>query len=246
MGGAPRLGWLARGGDNVKRIVFFDIDGTLILTERAGQHAMNTIAHRPLDLKDASAESRFAGRTDRAIILDYLRSAGIPETEENVAQFAASFLARLPGELRERRGRVLPGVVEMLERLSGIPDVIVALLTGNLRSAARMKLDHYLLTDYFYANGEALGGFGDEHPDRDDVARQALASVQAAIGTDEPLTTWVIGDTPNDIRCARAISANVLAVATGSYSRTELLAWDPDLVVDDLASADDWWNWFSR
>lgn len=101
----------------------------------------------------------------------------------------------------------------------------LGLLTGNVRRGAELKLGHFDLWHYFPA-----GGFGDAHEDRDDVARSALAAV-GATADDE---VWVIGDTPLDVRCARAVGARVVAVATGWHPLDELAGCRADLALADL------------
>jgi phosphoglycolate phosphatase-like HAD superfamily hydrolase len=140
------------------------------------------------------------------------------------------YLRRLLRELPGRRGRVLPGVSELLERLESRGDVALGLLTGNAREAARMKLEHFGLDRYF-----PFGGFGDRHVDRNDVAKDALGEWRRrrAAG-DDGEQVWVVGDTPLDVRCARSIRALALAVATGAHTRTQLQAAQPDLLLSDL------------
>jgi phosphoglycolate phosphatase-like HAD superfamily hydrolase len=107
----------------------------------------------------------------------------------------------------------------------------MGLLTGNLREGAQIKLQHFGLERYF-----SFGGFGDVHPDRDDVAQSALDAARAALdGQSGDEQIWVFGDTPLDIRCARAIGARVLAVNTGVDSRDELERACPDVLLDDLS-----------
>jgi phosphoglycolate phosphatase len=93
-----------------------------------------------------------------------------------------------------------------------------------------LKLGHFGLLECF-----AFGGFGDDHYERDDVARAALRAAsprhEASAGD-----VWVIGDTPLDIRCARAIGARVLAVATGVHTSQELADSNPDALLDDLSN----------
>src|SRR5262249_49167099 len=139
----------------------------------------------------------YSGRTDRAIIRDLLRLHCLEESPACWEQLVAGYLRRLPDCLRRHSGKVLPGIQSILDGLARREDVAVGLLTGNLRAGARLKLGHYGLFDYF-----AFGGFGDDHWERDDVAREALAAVQAHLdGKAHPRRIWVIGDTPLDVQC---------------------------------------------
>jgi phosphoglycolate phosphatase-like HAD superfamily hydrolase len=142
----------------------------------------------------------------------------------------AAYLRNLPESLATRGGRVLPGIAALLETLSKRTDVAVGLLTGNVRAGAKVKLGHFGLFEYF-----AFGGFGDHHLDRDEVAREALAEVEQRFnGKHSSERIWVIGDTPLDIRCARAIGARAVAVATGWHSEEELTQHEPDLLLATL------------
>src|SRR5262249_6897139 len=160
-----------------------------------------------------------------AILTDLLRMYAIPDTGETRARVLAAYLRHLPGCLARSAGKVLPGVRELLGELQGRADVAVGLLTGNVRAGAKLKLSHLGLFDHF-----AFGGYGDAHPDRDDVAREALAEVERHLKGQVNLERiWVIGDTPHDIRCARAIGARAVAVTTGWHSSAELAEHAPDL-----------------
>ena len=125
---------------------------------------------------------------------------------------------------------MLAGVVRLLDNLAERDHVRLGLLTGNLRTAARIKLEHYGLHGRF-----AFGGFGDHHENRNDVAREA---VEAAECDRSDSRFWVIGDTPLDVSCARAIGASVVAVATGLHLREELATHKPDLLLDDLSDGE--------
>src|SRR5262249_16857540 len=136
-----------------------------------------------------------------------------------------------PECLNRHNGRVLPGILELLTELQARGNVAIGLLTGNIRAGARVKLGHYRLFEYF-----AFGGYGDLHFDRDDVAREALAGAVGHLGANGSAErVWVIGDTPLDVRCARAIGAKVVAVATGLHSHDQLRECDADLTLHDLA-----------
>lgn len=219
-------------------ICLFDIDGTLLNTGGAGQAAMEAAIREQLGTTEPVRGISYAGRTDRAITEDIFRHYGAPLDDEIRRQFIDCYLRHLPGQLADRPGLVLPGVVELLAHLHARDDVTLGLLTGNYFEGARIKLEHYGLSDYF---DFAVGAFGDHHLDRDDVARAAWAAVRNHHGEIDELTAdrvWVIGDTPADVRCGRAIGAKVLAVATGIYSGAELAAARPDRLVNDFADAE--------
>jgi phosphoglycolate phosphatase len=215
-------------------VCLFDIDGTLISSGGAGKAALEAALADEFGVAHLIEKLQLSGRTDRAIIRDLFRMHVIEETPENLRRLTAAYLRRLPECLERCAGRVLPGVAELLRRLRGRGDVLVGLLTGNVRDGARVKLGHYGLHEHF-----AVGGFGDHHFDRDDVAREALAEVRRMLnGAADPGRVWVVGDTPPDVRCARAIGARAAAVCTGWHGREELTASEPDLLLTDLSDPD--------
>lgn len=212
-------------------IVLFDIDGTLVRTGGAGKAAMESALVTAFGATDLRDEVSYSGRTDVAIGRDLLRVHGIDPSPANQLKLRDTYLAHLPRCLQAKGGEVCPGVPELLAALAGKPGVVLGLLTGNVRAGARTKLAHFGLWDYF-----ACGGFGDEHFDRDDVARSALVAVREHVGGEvNPSDVWVIGDTPLDVSCARAIGANAVAVATGWHPADELTGCAPDLFFDDLS-----------
>jgi phosphoglycolate phosphatase-like HAD superfamily hydrolase len=210
----------------------FDIDGTLIDTGGAGRAAMYAGFQAEFAVAKVSDGVPFTGRTDRAIAADLLGRHGFAASDDHVQRCLAAYLAHLPESLhRHRHGRVLPGIQQLLELLRARADVATGLLTGNIRAGARTKLAHYRLFECF-----AFGAYGDDHWDRDDVARAAVGTMAAHLGRSlAPHRVCVIGDTPLDVQCARAIGARAVAVQTGWSSPEELHASKPDLLLDDLA-----------
>ena len=210
----------------------FDIDGTLLASGGAGKHALETALTEDFAVP-LRGQIPYSGRTDRAIVRDLFHLHEIPHDEDNVAKLFAGYLRRLPTSLNIRRGHVLPGIIGLLNHLRAQDHIALGLLTGNVRAGASMKLGHFGLFEHF-----RFGGFGDNHFDRDDVAREALDSVRQHLGHGFPVERiWVIGDTPLDVRCARAIGAQVAAVATGIHDVRELAAANPDLVFQNLEDA---------
>lgn len=215
-------------------ICLFDIDGTLLNTGGAGQAAMETVLKAEFGITAPTEGIPTAGRTDRAITRDLIRYHGLAENEEIWTQFLKAYLSELPKELARRTGLVLPGVAALLDHLSNRGDMVLGLLTGNYREGAYLKLKHFALDHHF-----PFGGFGDLHFERDDVAREALAEARRHRNGDVDLNrVWVIGDTPADVRCGRAIGARVIAVGTGIYSNDDLAAAGPDHFFPDLSDAE--------
>ena len=215
----------------MKHVCLFDIDGTLIHTRGAGMIAMRNGLRTAFGVPQPTESVAVHGRTDRGITRDLFQFHGIDQTAENWVKLRRAYLDLLPDSLSKRPGVLLPGVVPLLEQLSQRSDVLVGLLTGNTREGAQIKLAHFGIDHFF-----TFGGYGDEHLERNDVAREALSAARQLAGTEfERLRVWVIGDTPNDISCGRAIEAQTIAVLTGNHSRTELEAAQPDWLFDDLS-----------
>lgn len=222
-------------------ICLLDIDGTLILTGSAGHAAFaETLAHE-FGIAEMNGDVQFAGRSDRAIVMDLFRHHGVEPSVGNWQRFCRSYLGRLRRVLAARKGRVLPGVEQLLSALSTRGDVAIGLLTGNIRDGARHKLTHYGLWHWF-----SFGGFGDEHTERCDIAAAALAAAKAHLNGNQHLNgsqvnlgeVVVIGDTIHDIRCARSIGARCVAVATGHSSVDDLRVGEPDIAVETLEDID--------
>jgi phosphoglycolate phosphatase len=210
-------------------ICLFDIDGTLIASGGAGKTALETALAEEFGIPHILDKLQLSGRTDHAIIADLFRLHFIDDMPENHERLRDAYLRHLPRFLHA--GRVLPGIAELLAHLDERPDVALGLLTGNVRSGAKVKLSYFGLYDYF-----TFGGYGDHHLDRNDVAREAWDEVRRRFnGSVQPERIWVIGDTPLDIRCARSIGARAVAVATGWHSLAELAEHQPDLLLADLS-----------
>lgn len=217
--------------------VLFDIDGTLISTDGAGRQAFAEAFATEFGIEPISPGVPFAGRSDRAIASELMEVHGIEVNEQTWQRFRRTYLAGLPAVLGKRKGRVLPGVVDMLDALAEMPHVIVGLLTGNLAEGAERKLVHYGLAGRF-----SFGGFGDVLTDRCDIAAAAVeaanAHLRAVSNGDGPLElsgAMVIGDTIHDIRCARSIGATAVAVPTGGSTLAELTDEKPDFLTPDLS-----------
>ena len=214
----------------MSQVWLFDIDGTLIHSGGAGETAAVRTVASLFQVDETHGETHFAGRTDRAIMWDIFRFHQIEQNEANWDRFQAAYVTELQNQLQQRPGGVLPGVVPLIEAIQQQFDRPIGLLTGNTEAAAWIKLKHFAIDHLFH-----FGGFGDQHCDRNDVAQSAMKNAARQLQQEvTPEQIWVVGDTPNDIRCARAIGANVIAVATGNFSFQQLAEHQPDLVIHDL------------
>lgn len=217
------------------KLVLFDIDGTLL---HCGGKTREPLAEALEQVCGTSGSLRtdgFAGKTDDQIVFDALISAGLDEEEIGAAlpQIKSHYLEILEERVDGDGIRLLPGVIETLERLAADASVHLGLLTGNWRTGAHWKLQHFDLNRQF-----EVGAFGDGRRDRIDLPPVALSEVRAHLGFDFPVAAVVIvGDTPNDVRCGRHHGIPVLAVATGYSERGELEESGADWVCDNLIDA---------
>lgn len=215
------------------RIVYWDIDGTLLTTARAGVPALEDAVEQVTGVRPDLTSWHTAGLTDRMIVRDILADLGHEDSTHD-AEVLAAYAAQLPKRLTEKRGQVLPGVLEVLSALHEAPDVHNLLLTGNVRAGAQAKLESYGLWHFFED-----GGFADDGFDRVDIARTLLTRTTEQYGSGPALDGVIVGDTPLDVACGLALGIRVLGVATGAFSQAQLKASGAWQAVDVLPSADD-------
>ena len=220
-----RLAWL------------FDIDGTLLLTGGAAREAFVRAVRDCLGRSDDLDDIAFAGRIDPQILGDILAKHGVEPEHGLVERIWDSIVAHMREMLHPGRGALLPGVPALLDAIAGEPTWVSTLLTGNATRMASLKLRHFGIDERF-----TMGAFGEEARTRDDLARLAVRRIGERYGI-PPGRCIVLGDTPNDIKCARAAGARVVAVATGFSTRAELEAHAPDRVIDDLTRPRELLDW---
>ncbi len=215
-----------------KRLLLFDIDGTLIHSGGAGVHALKSAFRERFGIVDDLHDIEIAGMTDSGIVISILNKHKIPATNENVSAFLDSYVHFLSLELPRRKGKLLPGVLELLERLKSRPHLVLALLTGNVSRGAQLKLEHYGVWHFF-----EFGAFADDHRDRNRLGPFARARAKEKHSREFSASEIdVIGDTPRDIACGKAFGARTIAVATGTWSLEQLAEYQPDFLIDDLSN----------
>jgi len=221
-----------------KTLILWDIDGTLLHSSGAGMRALEEALQGVFGVSGSFAGIEFAGRTDPWIIRQVFARFGIEDSKANLSRYVDGYIALLPGILGRSRARVLPGVEEILSQAAVHPGVVQGLLTGNLRRGAEVKLGFHGLWHYF-----PIGAFADDSEVRNELGPHALRRARGHWGLDFPAErVWVVGDTPHDIACARAIGARALAVATGASKAAELAGHDPDAVLESLGDTGAFWG----
>lgn len=247
-----------------KTTIFWDIDGTLIDSAGSGGGAL-LLALKQEFLVSSPVSVALHGRTDLGIFSDLLVANGLVASETNLRKLTQSYFERLPATLHQRSGRILPGVVELLDLLDSDERCVQSIATGNMPRSALHKLAHYKIAGYF-----RHGVFGHEALGRLDLAQPLLAAAESLTETAQhaPSTEQhvasielnfqpsnsippreataltsrddivIIGDTPLDIALAKCVGARSIAVGTGGYQLEQLVESGADLVVEDLQATE--------
>lgn len=211
--------------------VLFDIDGTLLDMLGIGRLAFVRALETAFGIRDNLDYISFSGNTDLNVLRHVMSHHGRPLTEHDCEAFHRQLPIELAAASSQAKLVLYPGVRNLLEALSAEPDIVLGLVTGNVEACAWIKLRQFNLHNHF-----VLGAFGDEHADRNHIARLALERVRSRLAPGQTLKAcFLIGDTPNDIQAAHAIDAVAVAVATGKFSVAELKAAGADVVLPDLA-----------
>jgi phosphoglycolate phosphatase len=213
------------------RLALFDVDGTLIHTGGAGVRAFAKVFATEFGAFDGTEKMRFAGRTDMSLVREFFNLHAIALTPEHFNRFFDRYVFWLDQFLQTSQTSLCPGVWKFIRQLQTLPQPpLLGLLTGNICLGAEIKLRHFNLWEVFQT-----GAFADDHEDRNQIA--AIARQRGSRLLDQELPgdqVLVVGDTPHDVRCGRAIGARILAVATGGAALEELSRCQPNWAVPDL------------
>ena len=229
-------------------LVLWDVDYTLLDAGGTGLE-LYQIAFLEMFGRDMPQPGSMAGRTDRAIAVEVLTLAGVPEPRRQVDAFHALMAAHAPGlaHVARERVRALPGAEQAVAALAdGHPGgpgprgrrrpAIQSLLTGNIRPLAEVKLGALALAGHLDLDA---GAYGDAHEVRAELVPVARRNAELAYGGDfGGQATVLVGDTPFDVGAALATGARAVGVATGGFSVAELAASGAHAVLPDLADID--------
>jgi phosphoglycolate phosphatase-like HAD superfamily hydrolase len=221
-----------------RKLVLFDIDGTILWTDGAGRRAVFGALVEHFGVVDPG-DHRFDGKTDPQIVRELLKKAGVSDAEidARLDGILERYYALLREELdgADHREHVFPGVHELLDELERRDDVVLGLLTGNIEAGARAKLTAVGIAPHRFV----VGAFGSDHHDRPELPEIARRRAERVLG--HPINgrdVVVIGDTPADVACGVGIGARAIGVATGRYSVDDLRACDAAAVFPDLTDTD--------
>jgi phosphoglycolate phosphatase len=217
-----------------RKLVLFDIDGTILWTDGAGRRAVFQALDEHFG-KSGPGEHRFDGKTDPQIVRELMRHAGVADTDidARLEEVLDRYLALLRAELADadHRDHVFPGVHELLDELEARDDVVLGLLTGNIHRGAHAKLAAVGIDPERFR----IGAFGSDHHERHELPEIARRRAERLLGhAVSGCDVVVIGDTPADVACGTSIGARAIGVATGRYSVEELRACDAAAVFSDL------------
>ena len=217
-------------------LILLDIDGTLLHADGVGRAAMERslrLVFGEVGARAAIDAHSFGGKPDSQTLRELLLPLGVSggAIDENLPEFTATLAREMARVIPGHRVRALPGVLERLAQWRARDDVLLGLLTGNTHASAPVKLRAARIDPAWFP----IGAFGDEAPQRDRLAQLALERAGDWRGQEFARgRVFVIGDTPADVSCARAIGARAIAVATGYCPRADLVAAAPDQLVDSF------------
>jgi len=226
----------------MKRLVLFDIDGTLLNAGGAGARALRDALVEVFGETGPIGAYSMAGRTDPQIVRELMTAVGmaVDDIQPRLEPLWEVYLRNLRAEVARSRIESLPGVPALLDRVeAGGEPVLLGLLTGNVAEGARMKVDAAgLAFDRF-----RVGAYGSDHWERRELPAVATGRARELTGVDyEGKEIVIIGDTPFDIACGEHLGVRTIAVATGSHPAEELAACNPDYLFGDLSDVDAVWK----
>ncbi len=220
-----------------KRLVLFDIDETMISSDGAGRRALARALREQHEIPEEHTRISMSGKTDPQILMEIFTAYGYDRAKalSHIDDLIACYLTYLEDEMRASQTLILhKGVVAILERLAADENSYLGLLTGNVETGARKKLDFFNLNGYF-----PIGAYGSDSANRLDLPQFAVGRAQKYFETEfAPPHVVIVGDSVNDIACAHGYGASVIAVNTGKTSWQELSDCKPQHLFENLADTE--------
>jgi phosphoglycolate phosphatase len=222
----------------LKRLVLFDIDETMISSDGAGRRAFSRVLDREYSIPEEIGHISMSGKTDPQILKEIFEYAKKPHlhTDETLAEFYEHYLEVLKDEIQVSKTYIIhPGVSVLLEQLEEQPEAFLALVTGNIEAGARLKLERVKLNEYF-----PIGAYGSDSANRLDLPEIAVKRANEYFNQDfNKHEVVVIGDSVNDILCARHYGVKCIAVSTGKTAKAELEEHSPEYLFDNLSKTEE-------
>jgi phosphoglycolate phosphatase-like HAD superfamily hydrolase len=226
----------------MKRLVLFDIDGTLLSAGGAGARALRDALIEIYGETGPIGAYNMGGRTDPQIVRELMTATGktVDEIEPHFDRLWKAYLRNLVEEVARTQIHALPGVPALLDRVeAGGDPTVLGLLTGNVVDGARMKVDAAGLDFGRFR----VGAYGSDHGERPELPAVATRRARELTGVDYAgKEIVIIGDTPFDIACGEHLGVRTIAVATGTHPAEELARCGPDYLFDDLTDTDAVWR----
>ena len=215
------------------KLILFDLDGTILLSGGVGARAVNRACKKIHGIANVMDEVMPDGKTDIAILREIFKAIEKDFVPDEIDSLFREYLSFLKEEVENSpEYRVMPGIPELIKALSEREDIIIGIATGNIEEAALIKLERSELGDYF-----KFGGFGSDFENREELIRIAIERGKNFLNYEREFErVFVIGDTPLDIIHARVAGAKTVAVATGSYSVSDLEKYNPDYLFENFSN----------
>lgn len=223
----------------MKKLVLFDIDGTILWTDGAGRRAIRDALEKEMGIAGPIETYRLDGKTDPQIVRELMMMAGHPhaESEAHIQRVLSQYVTLLAEELEtgRRNARLFPGIEPLLLELERRGDVVLGLLTGNVVDGAALKLGAVGLDPGRFR----LGAYGSDAAERSALPPIAARRAESLMGrVPSGADVVIIGDTPADVTCGNSIDARAIGVGTGHYTRRQLLDAGAFAAFDNLVDVD--------
>ncbi|MBN2897398.1 MAG: HAD family hydrolase [Clostridia bacterium] len=217
----------------IKKLLIWDIDGTLVDCGAAGRRAMDQTFKVLFGIDHAFDGIAMSGRLDRVILREAFQKHGLPERK--LSNFYEHYEQILDDILGQTEVKLYKGIVEVLNYSSAHEDMINVISTGNCEVGAWLKLKHAGIDHYF-----EHGGFGCGFTEREALVGYIITAMEQHYNVVfEKKDVVVIGDTPHDIVSGKHHLATTIAVLTGGYSRADLQKYEPTYIVEDFSCIND-------